>query len=274
MNRLIVDQEKCKKDGICAAECPMQIISITDRSFPAIRASAEDRCINCGHCVAVCPQGALALTTMKPEACPPVQKELLLSEAQVRHLVWSRRSIRSYKEKQVDGGILEDLIRTARYAPTGSNLQPVHWTVVKEPTQVNRLAGLVVEWMQPMLDGRAEPAYPLVRLRPIVQAWQKGRDMICRGAPHMIVAHGPKELYASLPACIIALTTLELIAPSFGLGACWAGYFNAAINAHFPLFQALGLPEDHQSFGAMMIGYPKYQYHRIPLRNDPPIAWR
>jgi hypothetical protein len=38
--------------------------------------------------------------------------------------------------------------------------------------------------------------------------------------------------------------------------------------------KALALPEDHISFGAMMIGYPKYKYHRLPLRKEPQIIWR
>ncbi|NQU15281.1 MAG: nitroreductase family protein [Desulfobacteraceae bacterium] len=92
----------------------------------------------------------------------------------------------------------------------------------------------------------------------------------------MIVAHGPNDLPipASGSGCTIALTTLELAAPSFGLGACWGGYFNATANNYPPLRQALDLPENHDPYGAMMIGYPTYGYHRIPLRKDPDIKWR
>jgi len=37
---------------------------------------------------------------------------------------------------------------------------------------------------------------------------------------------------------------------------------------------ALQLPEGHVSMGAMMIGYPKYRYSSIPLREEPAIIWR
>lgn len=66
----------------------------------------------------------------------------------------------------------------------------------------------------------------------------------------------------------------NLAAPSMGLGACWAGYFNAAASLWPPMQEALGLPEDHTAFGSMMIGYPKYAYYRLPLRNEPHITWR
>ena len=95
-----------------------------------------------------------------------------------------------------------------------------------------------------------------------------------RGTPHLIVAHAQKALATAQSACTIALTYLDLAAPSFALGTCWAGYFNTAANLYPPLEKDLDLPEGHQCFGAMMIGYPKYPYHRLPLRKDPPITWR
>ena len=59
-----------------------------------------------------------------------------------------------------------------------------------------------------------------------------------------------------------------------GLGACWAGYFNAAATSWLPLQSALALPENHASYGAMMVGYPKFAYHRLPVRNEADISWR
>ena len=35
MGLLMIDEEKCKKDGICAKECPMAIIKLKDEDpFP------------------------------------------------------------------------------------------------------------------------------------------------------------------------------------------------------------------------------------------------
>ena len=105
-------------------------------------------------------------------------------------------------------------------------------------------------------------------------AWDAGKDRICRNAPHVIVAHFPEDVLVARSACTIALTYLELAAPAFGLGACWAGYFDTAVNLWTPLKDALELPDGHASFGAMMIGYPKYKYQRMPLRNQARISWR
>jgi len=55
---------------------------------------------------------------------------------------------------------------------------------------------------------------------------------------------------------------------------CWAGYLYSAINTHRPLFEALELPEEHKAFGAVMIGYPKFRYRRVPVRNNPRVVWK
>ncbi|GAB6153981.1 hypothetical protein JCM17380_27310 [Desulfosporosinus burensis] len=62
MSLFKIDQDKCKRDGICAKECPTKIISFTDKDgFPSTIDNAEDYCLDFGHCVAECPTGHLAL---------------------------------------------------------------------------------------------------------------------------------------------------------------------------------------------------------------------
>jgi hypothetical protein len=47
-----------------------------------------------------------------------------------------------------------------------------------------------------------------------------------------------------------------------------------AANFWPPMAEALELPEQHVSFGAMIVGYPKFKYQRLPLRKEPKISWR
>jgi len=273
MSLFTVNEEKCKRDGHCVAECPARIIEMkSKKSFPAPIGGAEELCINCGHCVAVCPHGAMTLRTMKPEDCPPLRKDFLPSLEQTEHFFRARRSIRTYKSKPVDKATLNKLIEMARYAPSGHNLQPVHWLVIDSADEMKRLAALVVDWMRIMIKDHPEVAEPM-HFDRVVAAWESGLDRVLRGAPQLIVAHG-QALPVVQSACVIALAYLELAAFAKGLGACWAGYFNAAATFYPPMQQALALPEGHLSYGAMMLGYPKFQYHRLPLRNEPKITWR
>ena len=78
MNLITIDQDKCKRDGMCVKECPAQIIVLKEKGdFPSLITDGEEFCINCGHCMAVCPHGALTLKTMSPAACQLIQKDLL-----------------------------------------------------------------------------------------------------------------------------------------------------------------------------------------------------
>ncbi len=263
---LFIDEHKCKRDGICVAECPLGLIQMpTEGQFPCQIEEAQELCIKCGHCVAVCPNAALELDDIKPQTCPPVRKDLLLSPEHAEHFLRFRRSIRNYKGKPIERDILRRLIEVASFAPSGHNRQPVHWLVVENREALSRISGHVVDWMRTLIQDHPEIASPM-HLDRVVAAWERGQDRILRGAPCLIVAHAAQAERTAQSSCTIALTYLELAATAFGLGTCWAGYFNAAATLYPPLQETLQLPENHLSFGAMMIGYQKYAYFRLPPR--------
>jgi nitroreductase len=210
---------------------------------------------------------------MTSDQCPPIQKGWRLGQDEIEHFMRARRSIRVYKDKDVDRQTLTRLIEIARFAPSGHNTQPVRWLVVYDCQEVRRLAGVVIEWMRHMLKEQS-PLAKALHMDRVVARWETGVDTICRGAPHVIVAHARTDERPAPQACIIALAHLELAASAFGLGACWAGYFNTAATLWPPMHKELGLPEGHASFGVMMIGYPRYRYHRLPLRKEARITWR
>ncbi len=210
---------------------------------------------------------------MSMEKCPPIQKELHLSTAQCEQFLRARRSIRIYKEQSVPKDKLLKLIELARYAPTGHNSMSVEWLVLGNRDELKHLAGITVEWMRWMLDNMFEIASSLHMDRTI-RRWEEGKDVILRDAPVVIVAHAAKDDLMAPTSSTIALSYLELAATSMGLGCCWAGYFHAAATTFHPMMEALPLPEGHQCMGSMMVGYPKFSYHRLPTRKPPKITWR
>lgn len=271
---LIVDNDGCNRDGPCVAVCPVTIIEMnSSESYPSWIEGAKDLCLNCGHCVAVCPNGALTVNDMTPEKCGEIRDSLMPSAAHVDHFLRRRRSIRNFRNQAVDRKILNELITIASYAPSGHNTQPVRWLVIENKEDVNRLAGVVIEWLRECIENQPEIAQPL-HMDRIVAAWENGIDRVLRSAPHVVVAYADPASIAAPSACIIALTYLELAAWAMGLGACWAGYLNRAANSFAPMMKALDLPPGHQVFGAMMIGYAKYTFQRIPVRNAPKILWK
>jgi len=270
---LEVNEQTCNQDGICAAVCPVGIIRFQKGGYPSVVSKADEFCIRCGHCVAVCPTASLSHRDLPGEEFEPVRRELALSPEHCTHFLRSRRSIRNYRDQAVARQDIMRLIESARYAPSGHNSQCAEWLVVDDAAEVHRLAGFVVDWMRWMIGHRPEPAREL-HLEATVKRWERGHDVILRGAPVLIVTHAERDNRMAPSACTIALTYLELAAPSMGLGGCWAGYFTAAATTFPPLQEALGLPEKHQTFGSMMLGYPKYSYHRLPPRRPPKVTWR
>jgi nitroreductase/NAD-dependent dihydropyrimidine dehydrogenase PreA subunit len=273
MNFIEVDQQTCNKDGICSAICPAKLINFTKGEYPTPIAEAEELCIRCGHCVAVCPTSSLLHAKLPLDDCRKVQPELFLSAEQSEQFLRSRRSIRNYRDKIVPQETLQKLIELARYAPTGHNSQSVEWLVLSDRDELTKLVQIVGQWMRWMLANMKEFALSF-HIDKALERLEEGEDVVLRGAPVLVVAHAPKEDHMAQTSCTIALTYLELAATGMELGCCWAGYFNAAVSTFPPMQQALGLPEGHQCCGAMMIGYPKFRYHRMPERKAPSIIWR
>jgi nitroreductase/NAD-dependent dihydropyrimidine dehydrogenase PreA subunit len=274
MSFLNIDTTKCLRDGLCALACPGMLITLPHAdAFPQPIPEAEDLCIQCGHCVAICPPGALSLSCMRPENCPPVDTSLRITPEQAEQFLRGRRSIRNFKKDSVPRELIKRLIKLASYAPTASNKQTVRWLVLETTDQVRAMVELAIDWLKIMLEKAPEMAGER-RFDRIIDHWSKGNDRICRGAPHVIVTHAPKDdMWAQVDADI-ALTYFELGAWSLGVGACWGGYFKSASIFYPPMSEALELPPGHHVTGAMMIGWPKLTYQRLPLRNEPVIMWR
>lgn len=274
MSLITIDPQKCNRDELCVKACPTRVIRMASPDeVPEPTEDFEDYCLACGHCVAVCPTAALSLNWLDPEKCLPLRKEYALTSEKAEQFLRTRRSIRNFKDKPVERQKLAKLLEMACFAPSAKNNQPWHWTVIENQTEVRRLAGMVIDWMRSVIEqypGKAEQS-GFIR---VVSAWDAGEERICRGAPHVMVVHGDKDYAFGAEDCALALSYLELFAPTLGLGSCWGGYFYSAANAYPPLFEALGLPADHRAFGAVMVGYPRLKYQRSPLRKEPQVNWK
>lgn len=274
MNLFTVDKARCNGCGLCALVCPVQLIKFDKRvGLPVPVARAAQRCINCGHCLAVCPLGALTLASMPVEKCRELKPAWRIAFDDLAGFLKSRRSVRVYKPIPVSRATLEKIVDVARYAPSGVNRQPVRWAIILEPDKVRQVAGATVNWMRGLVASGLPLAVSL-GMANIVAAWDQGADWICRGAPHLILAYALKDDRMAVPAATIALTYLELAAASAGLGACWAGYVQMAVNAFPDARRSAGIPSRTECCGAMLVGYSGVNYSRVPLRNPPHIVWR
>jgi nitroreductase/NAD-dependent dihydropyrimidine dehydrogenase PreA subunit len=274
MTIFTIDQDKCHKDGLCAAVCPRGIIHIeTGRSFPSPTEEAEELCIGCGHCSAICPHQALQLQNASSAPPDPFDRNKLPTAEQLNQLIRGRRSIRTYKKNAVARETMSEIISLARYAPTARNSQMLQWLVIDNAQKLRSLKNHIKDWMQNMLDNN-DPSAIAYGFDTILAAFARGVDPILRDAPGLVILLAPTAYPMGLIDSTIAATTFELIAASRSIGTCWAGYFMMGAKAWAPLRQELMLPEGHQLTAALMVGYPKFSYTTLPERNAPVITWQ
>jgi nitroreductase/NAD-dependent dihydropyrimidine dehydrogenase PreA subunit len=275
MSFLIVDEEKCQKDGICARNCPGGVIHLaTESGFPGMVPWGESACTRCGHCVAVCPHGALRHAKIPMDGCPAIIDDLRINEAQAVQFLRSRRSIRLYKDKPVEREKVQNLIEIARYAPTGGNTQLVEWLVLTDKAAIHSIAGMAAEWIREALKTDPELTLSAPYLPMIVKAWDDGNDSILRNAPVLVVASAPAIAMNGMVDLTLALSYLDLVAPVMGMGTCWAGLLRRALTSSPGLRDTTGIPPTHPHYYPMMLGYPAVHYHRLAGRKPPKITFR
>lgn len=270
---MIFDQEMCTQCGICAEICPMGIIFRDAQNMPYIPDNMGSACTRCGNCEAFCPESAISPlfetehSVIDDAVLPGITPERL------GLYMRKRRSIRNYKDTVVDRSTIENMLDVIRFAPSGVNNQPVHWLIVHDPKQVQKLTRLTIDWMREIVaSDTPNPMKPV--MQGLIAAYANGKDPICRGAPHLAIAHALADNPMAYTDSIIALSWFELAAPAFGLGACWAGFLKMAATSCKPVTDELGLPEGHAVQYAMMFGYPQYEVCNIPGRLPSRIAWK
>ena len=254
MSPITVSQEKCTLCGLCIMECPVGLFTKGEQVTPV--EDAESKCIDCGHCMSICPVEAISLPSALPEQLVKIDKKLNITKEQTGQLLKSNRSIRQYKDTEVTEKVISELMDVTRYAPSARNIEPLHWIITKTRTETRYLADLTAKGMS-----------SLDRYGKMAEFHTAENDIVFRGAPHVIIAHANSEGFIPYVDCTIGLTYFDLIANSFGLGTCWAGIFMMVSDKSPLITDYLKLPEGHKVYGAMMFGYPKYEYKRIPERH-------
>lgn len=272
MAHIIVDQDHCTGCGICVKVCISGIIDLGDEAhLPQVKDENILRCLYCGHCEAFCPSEALVLNLRPDEKVPLPAGTGTISPEDIAFYFKKRRSIRHFTGEPVPKEKILEVLDIARYAASGTNGQPVQWLVVHDPEKVRKIAGLTIEWMKSLVN----TPHPMSGYVPaLISAWDKGYDIICRDAPHLLFTHIPENNPIAPVDAIIALTHFDLAAPAFGIGTCWAGFVAAASMFYEPLQQELDLPAGRKFAYAMMFGNPKYKVYEIPRRKPLDVMWQ
>lgn len=259
-----INQEKCCGDKICYHICPANCIEMNDNNKAVITRKGTFTCISCGHCIGVCPTNAISLEIDGVEEFgePNINSQITFEELSL--LMKGRRSVRSYKDKEISQEDLQKLFEVVRFAPTAKNGQYVKWIVINGKEKVRQLAGLVIDYMRTIPSAKR-----------MVASFDEGNDPIFRHAPCVIFAYCEKEIGErfGIVDCSIASSYLELLLPIMGIGACWAGFAIQTAKIYEPINKFLGLSENDVINAGFMLGYSKIKYKKVPPRQKAVVTY-
>ncbi|MCX9025994.1 MAG: nitroreductase family protein [Candidatus Methanoperedens sp.] len=183
-------------------------------------------------------------------------------------VIKTRRCVREYKEDQISDEDIKFLIDCARYAPSGFNMQPWSFLVIKNKDVMRKISEHGKKSMIPMLE-------PMKDVSPkardfLVFLKTKGTDMFYN-APLLIIILGNKNAPTVDYDCPMAAQTMMLAAHSKGIGSCWIGGVQPALMDE-GFLKELGAPAGYKAIAPLIFGYPKGKTE-VPDKIEPQVKW-
>ena len=183
-------------------------------------------------------------------------------------VIKNRRSVREYKTEQIPDEEIGFLIDCAWYAPSGFNMQPWSFLVIKNKEVLKKISESGKKSMIPMLE-------------PMKNASQKARDFLVflktkgtdmfYNAPVLVIILGNKNAPTVDFDCPMAAQNMMLAAHSRGIGSCWVGGVLPALMDE-KLLKEIGAPEGYKAVAPLIFGYPKGKTP-MPEKIKPEIIW-
>jgi nitroreductase/NAD-dependent dihydropyrimidine dehydrogenase PreA subunit len=288
MDWVTIDKEKCNMCMACVIRCMMCFRKKGDE----IVARVDENCCNlCGHCVSLCPVDAITHHKLDMENFEDVGEGINFDTDEFIGFIRQRRSHRHFKKKEIPRDDIAKLINAVRYAPTGSNVQNVEIIVIQDQEKRKKLSDLALDYFVSMgemaqtkldelkAEGKDTPEETegllnLLRYKDRLGMARKFKfDAIFYEAPAILIFHSPVATSAPKDNCVIASTTLGLIARTMGLETTYIGLFDAASRDYEPVQKELDLPEGHKVFSTLILGYPKLKFLKTVDRTPINTRW-
>ncbi|MFW5734168.1 MAG: nitroreductase family protein [Oceanidesulfovibrio sp.] len=291
----VIDQYTCIGCGMCVRVCPSRTLAMVDGKAAVTGASS----LQCGHCESVCPVGAVRVEALDREleafSSFQAQREWLQPGAggadEARRLVRlmaSRRSCRNYTAEPVSRQTLDDLVKMAVTAPSGTNSQRWTFTVLPTREAVRKLGDRISRFFEKLnamaekpwmrkglkllgrgeLDEYYESYYHAVK-RALAEWREHDVDRLFHGAPAAILVGVSPGASCPQEDCLMATQNMILGAHALGLGTCLIGYAVAAMKEDKSIAAELGLPKGEVIHAVVAVGHPDETYRTVAGRLRP-----
>ena len=281
----VVDTETCLGDGICAEICPEDILEMVDEKAATVETRA-DACILCGQCVAVCPTESLEMPKLRMEDFHRLDK-MPFGYEEFFDFLRLRRSVRTFKDKPVERGVIEKVLDAAATAPMGFPPHSTEVIVIDDREELDFLLERLVEDYTKTLKAFSNPiGRAIVRLAAGAKDYHSlkhyildvarhaneiyhdhGGDNYMRGAPVLMLFHGNRWTMSYEQNAHLVCHHSMLAALSLGLGSTIIGLIPPVVDRSKVLRKRYGIPKNNKVCTSLVLGYPKYKY-RQGIRRD------
>jgi nitroreductase len=177
-------------------------------------------------------------------------------------LIKKRRSVRNFKDQEIPGHVIEELLDAANNAPSGGNIQPISIILVQEPERRKELAEMVGDqpWVKnaPLSLIFCIDFYRIKKWASMFETDFKGEKALT----HFLIA------YADL---MCSAQNVVILAENHGLGSVYIGTILDAIDKVRKYFT---IPECVLPMMVLSIGYPKSIPKNVPKLKRDVIAHR
>lgn len=235
-------------------------------------------CSTCCQCIAICTNSAL---TWEGNPSREIKTELLPKSENILELLKARRSIRKFRDQQIDEEKLQYICQVAKLAPT--NVYDVELIVITDFNLIKELEHIVINFIR-KANSRLYSFLPvfklLKRLTPAVNEIDKvktlntlKRESVFHGAPALIMVIADPRISHSELSCQYSLYNMALIAQTMGIGSCISGAAKTILSRNKEVKRKLSVPKHKKILGVLLLGYSNVRYIRTVEGNNAPVQW-
>ncbi|HOK48632.1 MAG TPA: nitroreductase family protein [Sedimentibacter sp.] len=274
MTQVMINKEICTGCGLCVKDCSRNAIVLVDD-----KAKVDlELCNECGHCLAICPFGSVSMPLYDADEIIKFDKEKMSIEPDnLLNFLKFRRSIRQFKDKDIEPETLNKIIEAGRYSPTASNRQMNRFIIIRD--KLNEVRDVAIKTLYDMgndpscIDKTSWSLYHKAWIKMYEDYKEKNIDRLFFNAPAVIaIVSEEKAGFADVNGGIAA-SRMELEANSLGLGVCYIGFFKRAITYNKKLRELLGMKENEEFILCFVLGYPNVKYQRTVNRKPADVRY-
>lgn len=178
-------------------------------------------------------------------------------------VIKERRSTRKYKSEQIKDVDLEAIIEAGLYAPSATNNQSWHFTVIQNPEVLEMLNTETKE------IGKNSPVETIRKMS------SNEKFNVFYNAPTVVIISSEDKALLAEVNCAAAMENMSIAAEALDLGTVWIGTVKGLFESEKreEVMKKLEIPEGYSPFLSVAIGYKDGNGGKAPARKESKVNY-